>query len=201
MANISVREKRGGEIVKALTGRDVPVVVDPTLLLSAAEWNQVGTSAVSKPSRPYLLTYFLGSVSPARQEFIDRIARERGLAVISLNTLEDLSAYTAGPSEFIDYVASADCVLTDSFHGAVFSIIYRRCFAVFTREGEGPSMNSRIESLLDRFGLSDQIYSQGSGFNWQPDYAVVDSVLDEERANAFEFLRASVGSGSTRSRP
>ncbi|EPR77545.1 hypothetical protein ADILRU_0244 [Leifsonia rubra CMS 76R] len=192
--NISVREEKGAELVKDLTGGNAPVVLDPTLLLNAGDWSELATPAAGKPNRPYLLTYFLGHNSPERQEIARRLARERDLEIVSLNSVEDLSAFVAGPREFVDYISTADYVLTDSFHGAVFSILYRRSFTVFAREGGGPSMTSRLQSLLARFGLDKQMHSQGAALVESPDYAAVEEVLTEARSYAFAFLQSSIDS-------
>lgn len=76
MKAISVREERGREIIKELTGRDVPVTVDPTLLLSRGEWREIEKkpSFVGENDR-YLLTYFLGGCSEEVRDYIEGIAR------------------------------------------------------------------------------------------------------------------------------
>lgn len=85
MKAISVREERGREIIKELTGRDVPVTVDPTLLLSRGEWREIEKkpSFVGENDR-YLLTYFLGGCSEEVRDYIEGIARANELKVIDL---------------------------------------------------------------------------------------------------------------------
>lgn len=80
MKAISVREERGREIIKELTGRDVPVTVDPTLLLSRDEWRKIEKkpSFVGENDR-YLLTYFLGGCSEEVRDYIEGVAGQTGL--------------------------------------------------------------------------------------------------------------------------
>lgn len=62
MHRLSVREDAGAKIIKDLTGRDAPVLVDPTLLLTKEKWLFIAKEADNKPKKKYMLTYFLGGV-------------------------------------------------------------------------------------------------------------------------------------------
>src|SRR5690606_19316447 len=99
-----------------------------------------------KTRSKYLLTYFLGAISKENEERISQFAKEKDLEIIHLANIRDLNAYTADPSEFLDYIYSADMFVTDSFHGSVFSILFEKPFAVLEREGNVKSMSSRIDT-------------------------------------------------------
>src|SRR5699024_6730560 len=117
------------------------------------DWRAISKVSSVKPETPYLLTYFLGEISNNTKKRINKIAKKKKLKIINLASLQDVKYYTADPSEFIDFIDSAELFCTDSFHGAVFSILLKTPFIVFERKGSLPSMNSRIETLLSKFNL------------------------------------------------
>lgn len=191
IASLSIREERGAEIIKDLTNRDAVVLVDPTLMLSKEKWLSVSKEDISKPIGKYLLTYFLGEVSKENQKIINNIAKNNNLQVINLSSIKNEQIYTAGPSEFIDYINSASIFCTDSFHGCVFSILLERPFIVFERQGKIPSMNSRIDTLLSKFQLESRRVEniKDSKQIFQIDYSHIPPILEYERKKAIKYLK------------
>lgn len=90
------------------------------------------------------------------KELINTLSKEYNLDVVNLGSYEQIERYDADPSEFIDYINSSQIFLTDSFHGAVFSIILKKQFIVFERISKVPSMNSRIDTLLTKFKIMNR---------------------------------------------
>src|SRR5699024_7908762 len=133
---ISVREDAGKKIIEDIVGRnDVEVLVDPTMLLTADEWNKVAKRPKQLKTDKYILNYFLGELSEKRKAEIDRIAKENNCEVI--NILDKNSPfYCTGPSEFLYLEKHAFLVCTDSFHSSVFAILYNKPFIVFGRRSE-----------------------------------------------------------------
>lgn len=191
MDKLSVREEAGAKIIKDLTDRDAIVLVDPTMMLTKEKWLSISRAADNKPKNKYLLTYFLGKVSKKTKETIKIISNKNRLEVVNLADIRDGETYIAGPSEFIDYINSASVFLTDSFHGAVFSILLEKPFIVFDRKGNYLSMNSRIETLLNMFKLSSRksnnIFSNNQVF--EVDYSHVPPILEKERKKAIGYLK------------
>lgn len=193
LRHISVREDTGKKIVEEMTSRDdVQVLVDPTMLLTAREW----TDIQEKPSAPlpehYLLTYFLGTVSPERRDAIARQAKERQQTVVNLMD-PDSPFHTIGPEEFLYLIAHADTVCTDSFHGSVFSFLFRRPLVIFSRvsaDGSHSNMGSRLKTFCETFHLEHCAADQNKlpDIPAQADYAAGLAVLEAERAKAFAFL-------------
>lgn len=203
MKAISVREERGREIIKELTGRDVSVTVDPTLLLSREEWRKIE----KKPSfvedgEKYLLTYFLGGCPDDVRKYIDGIARENKLKVIHLyheelpkSEIEDKAWFVADPGEFVWLIAHCELMMTDSFHGCVFSIINEVPFRCFKRGGNIADMSSRMNTLFSKFDIS----SWCIGDTEEPfdrvffkDYTGVGEVIEEEKAFAYKYLKGAL---------
>lgn len=190
---ISVREKEGAKIIKQLIGRDVPVLVDPTLLLNKEEWLKISKEHKNKPKSKYLISYFWGKIPKERETLIKRIAKKYNLEIVNIASLTDKRTYTADPSEFIDYINSASLVLTDSYHGSIFSILMETPFFVFERIG-GPSMYSRIRTLLEMTKLKNR-EEKDIDLNrnlLEMDFSHVQNILNEERKKSFDFLKKAM---------
>lgn len=192
--SISVREKRASEIIKNLIGRDVPVLVDPTMLLSAKEWSRIEFKPEWLKESKYLLTYFLGEVP----HFIKKLAKENNISIINLMDKKIINIYASRVEEFIFLIHHCDLFITDSFHGCVFSILFKKPFLVVNREEKGvPVMTCRIDTLLDTFKLKDRYISFNSeAIDYDnvmnPDYSRIDEILFKEREKSNEFIRKSL---------
>ena len=197
-SHISVRERQGREIVKEITGKDVPVVLDPTLLLTAEQW-----SAMAAPldrSGGYILCYCIskpGALAP----YIQRLAEETGLPVVQLCGIRQkvhpkaACVLDAGPSEFLGLFQNASYVCTNSFHGTVFSVQFQKPFftAVAPSELVVPE-SSRTFSILSRLGLTERIIGTGAtaGLDDTIDWADVDRRLRAARQSSLDYLRAAL---------
>lgn len=187
--NISVREERGKVIIQELTGRkDVEVLVDPTMLLTAEEWDKVSKKPKQLKGKKYILNYFLGNLSEERKKQIEKIAKENDCDII--NILDKNSPfYQTGPSEFLYLEKKAFLICTDSFHACVFAILYNKPFIVFDREDSNASMNSRIETLLKKFNLGNRKYSgKLEEKDLKCDYREAYEILEKEKEKAQNFI-------------
>lgn len=190
---ISVREDAGKRIVEELTGRnDVEVLVDPTMLLTAEEWDKVAKKPEQLKADKYILNYFLGELSESRKKEIERVAKENHCEII--NVLDKNSPfYQTGPSEFLYLEKNAFLICTDSFHSSVFAILYNRPFFVFEREDNLVKMNSRIETLLSKFKLEDRKYKgEITQEMLNVDYKETYKILEKEREKANNFLKKAL---------
>ena len=166
--HLSVRESRGAKILKEYYGIDAKVVIDPTLLLNAKEW-LLYSNKEYKVNSNILLCYFLGENEKVWRD-VERIAKLRNLkvAVIPVFSKDYRRKYKilggVGPAEFVTLFSKVSYVCTDSFHGTVFSILFRKEFKTFKRfEDNNPkSQNSRIISLLEKLSLTDHLENKSS---------------------------------------
>lgn len=190
---ISVREDRAKEIVEELTGRnDVEVLIDPTMLLTADEWDKVSKRPKQLDFDKYILNYFLGELSESRKKEIERVAKENNCQIINILDHND-PFYVCGPSEFLYLEKHAFLICTDSFHSSVFAILYDRPFVVFEREDNTVKMNSRIETLINKFKLKDKKYEgRISEKNLNHDYSEAYKILEFERKKSFDFLKKAL---------
>ncbi len=178
---LCVREQSGANLIKKLTGRDAEVLIDPTLMLDAKEWLKVSKKA-SSVNKPYVLEYFLGERD---EDKLNQISKENNLERVTLLDKNN-RFYTSGPGEFLDLISKADMVCTDSFHACVFSIIFDKPFVVFRREDETKDMYSRIDTLIEMFGVDAE--QQPILINKKSK----QSVLDIQRKKVIDFLKESL---------
>lgn len=193
MSAVSVREEAGSKIIRDLTGIEAPVLVDPTLLLNKNEWLLVSNRALNRVDTPYLLTYFLGGPTDNTRRKLEEIADEKNMKIINLGDITEEDTYITGPREFIDYINNASAFFTDSFHGVVFSIILQTPFVVYERQYSGPSMYSRIETILDNFDMKDR---EANGFDkdiFSMDFSGTHEVLDKEYNKSVNYLKEAFG--------
>lgn len=169
--HISMRENRGAEIVKELTGKDVPVLLDPVFVFNKDEWGQMIPQKDAE-FEPYIFCYFLGD-NPKYREKAKELAEKTGLKIVTLRHLDryvdfdeqfgDYAPYDVDPARFLNILRNAQYVCTDSFHGTAFSIICEKKFLVFDRynSNSSNSKNSRIESLCKNLDLESRRYTEG----------------------------------------
>lgn len=143
---ISMREEAGAAIVKKLTGRNVPVVLDPTMLLSVERWRAVAKKPKHFGSDSFVFKYVLGNdVNNSR---IDKIALDRKSRIIDIND----ESLCIGPAEFVWLIDHCDAVCTDSFHASVFALLYHKPLGIYEREDSEADMSSRLDTLCSLFG-------------------------------------------------
>ena len=203
---VSMRENRGSEIVKELTGRDVPTILDPVLMFDEKEWLDLIPTQKEYIGEPYLFAYFLGA-NRSHREAVTSAARELGCKVVALRHLDqyveadehfgDFAPYDVGPSRFLNLLRGAKYVCTDSFHGSVFSIIHHKSFVVFNRYNEKSklSKNSRIDTLCANLGLEGRRFGTHADIVKQLtapiDYSRVDQKLSALKRATSDYLDAA----------
>jgi len=205
---VSVRECAAVEIMRGMIAGQVFHALDPTLLWTAERWSRLAAPETS--ARPYLLAYVLpgdGAVESTIRDLARRWSRAEGLGVVYLNQRpyrrfvpHEKNDFTAGPAEFLSLLSRASGVVTNSFHGTAFSIVFHRPFlSVYRPPGSGPAVRSgRIVSLLSRVGLESQGVQLGArpGRLQMPEVRW-DSVgslgrLDVLRGASREFLKRAL---------
>lgn len=190
--NISVREESGKEIIFNLIGRtDTQVVLDPTMLLRANDWEKVikiPEQINSIKGKKYILNYFLGDLLENNMKKIQMFADENDCEIINLLDVNSIF-YNCGPSEFLYLIKNAYLICTDSFHSSVFSILFHKPFLVFERKDAHINMGSRINSLLNKFNLNSNYFDGTVNKKiFNTDYSNVDKKLEDERKKSIDFL-------------
>lgn len=194
---ISVREKQAKELLSTFAGREVMQTSDPTFLLQPSEWKELANYPNIKT--PYIL-YFALHIDNVILDYCKKLSIESGLPLYVMNQTQpapiDNSYFAikdAGPRDFIGYIANADMVITDSFHGTVFSIIMgSKNF--YTYIAPNSNRGSRIEDLLNTFSLSNHILNSNFERNYnelqdgKPDKDMNISIIQQERKRSASFL-------------
>lgn len=203
---LSVRERQGEKIIRELTGRDALTVLDPTLLLTAEDWEPYLSAPIF--SEPYILCYFITSGAKYK-EFVQAIQKKYELPVVSLCGSRRIvpqtrySVLDAGPKEFLRLFADAAVICTDSFHGTVFSVNFEKEFFCFkSTTNTEMAVNSRLYNILDKLGLLFRMFSHTMDYHEFRkrigqeavviDYSQVHAILREERDKSIRYLRDSL---------
>ena len=174
IGHLSCRESAGVELIKRSFGLEATHVMDPTLLLSAEEWG----NAISRKNRlvekPYNLVYcFLGTKN-GREDIFEQIKLQKDRELVFLsgadgNYKKYMYKNEAGPFEFVQMYRDAEFVITDTFHGMLFAIIFRKPFVVLAKEPFGISAD-RLKFTLSSLGLEDR-------------YIQYETIIDEKYLN------------------
>lgn len=201
---LSAREQSGVEFIKAITGRDAFWAVDPTLLLNKEEWKSALNLNDNYTEKKYLLVYmFQGSKNVNDQ--IHDFAKRHDLEIvyIPMTISENFDNFkngiesSYGPSEFVDMFMNASFVVTNSFHGLLFSLICNTPFALIHRgeKNEWKDHEERMNSILGLVGLSNHYLYENEEFTDELlniDYDAVNSVIQEQRAQSKQYLYNSI---------
>lgn len=148
VAAISMREDAGADIVRGLADIDAPVVLDPTMLLTADDWSAVSKKPLALADvHAYAFKYVLGD--DANGDTIEEMASDLGLKIIDAMD----RSLKLGPAEFVWLIAHSSFVCTDSFHASVFALLHHKPLAIFERCGKERDMSSRFDTLCGSFGL------------------------------------------------
>lgn len=189
---IVVRESYGADVVEKLTGKRPMVACDPTLLLTDEEWSE---KIVEPKETKYILVYQLG-INREIVEFVRKLKRTTKLKVVYIpfplvGFLSGRYKITIGPSEWMGLFKNAEYVVSDSFHGIVFSLIFNRKFFA---KVNGHHTNRRVEQLLERTKLSYRTIDAVKDENLMDeiDFTYANEQLREMREESFEILRKVV---------
>lgn len=193
MDHISCREPEAARAVKQLTGREADVVLDPVLLLDEKEWKRIEEPYDKIPSE-YILLYL---ISPEAGYF--KLAYEMAMSLklplyyINYSPRRPLNPKiknmrNVSPGQFLYLLHHAAYVITNSFHGTAFSILYRKNFFTLKDERKSKS-NQRTERILNLFSLQKQFVTETSqSLSREPDYSQTACRLEEERKKSITFL-------------
>ena len=201
---LSTREIAGQEIIKELTGKNAKVVCDPTLLFNSEQWMKI-LPEEKVISEKYIFCYFLGDNNEHRNQ-AEILSQKTGYKIVTIPFLDnfvereltfgDYKMFDIDTKDFVNLIRNAEYVLTDSFHGSIFSILNHKKFITFNRYTSGKgSRNSRIDSLCHLLNLNDRRFEKNildNIFN-DIDYDNVEIKLNELRNASISYLIDSLG--------
>lgn len=194
---ISVREKAAIPFVRKMSGKDVVSVLDPTLLVDIKEWNLISKEPKKHISN-FLLVYNL-SGNKGLGQLAKIVANKLGLPILHINRLPYGHQYprqnAVRPEEWLWYFSNASFIITDSFHGTVFSILNNKPFYTI----QPAPRNMRAVDLLTPLGLSHRLYSSWKDVEIDTtdiNYFSVMNKLDQMRKESYSYLDDAIAACS-----
>lgn len=193
---ISVRDENSGRTVHKLTGREVVYHLDPVLAYDYVGKCKKIPTIHSKEK--YLILYaYSGRISNEESDKITAYAKNKGLKIYAIGGVQKCADrfVNCSPFEVLAYFANAEEVITDTFHGTIFSVITKQKFITLVRKSVGTSYGNeeKLTDLLDRLGLLERIaFSIDEVFEKQNksiDYDLVHTLIDKERIRTYEYLK------------
>lgn len=198
---ISVREDSGIDICRDNFNVLAECHLDPTLLLTIENYRELIANADTKKTKGNLLVYILDETKETK-ELVSKIVEAKSLTPFYLNlnvhdtTIPVEKRILPSVEQWLRGFDEADYVLTDSFHGCIFSILFKKQFVSLGNKVRGME---RFESLLKKFALEDRLVNIDSYeniysllFYRKIQYEKVYDILNKERDHAYSFLRYAI---------
>ena len=192
---ILVRENTAEEIIKKNGFNNVKQVLDPTLLLNEEEWSKLAEKT-KLDGKEYILVYQLHH-NKQMEDYLKKLKKHTKLPVYRIHPSfyygfkPGKFIYLPTPGEYISYIKNAKYIVTDSFHGTVFSLIFNKNF-VDILPGE---TSTRIESILKLVKQEKRIIKDFSNFDWLNNsiqYGEINKILKEEREKSLQDFENAI---------
>lgn len=198
---LSVREEGTHELIKEATGKEAKINVDPTILLTKENWEKM-LPKEKIYNKPYILYYTL-KPSKSRSLLLKKLGKKLNKKVVVANPSfkYDLlggfvKKYESGPIEFLNLIKNADLVVSSSFHGTVFSILFNKPF--FALNGKN---DFRISTLLKKSGLEDRAILEDDDISklvncaYNVNFKQANDNIDKERKKSKIYLENALDLG------
>lgn len=201
--SLSIRENNGKKWIKDLCNKDVDVLLDPTLLLEREDYDRIADKNYRVKDK-YIFFY-----SPAFNRdicrFVKKISEKYNLKVITWSTKSYYMKFikTFGfelpdyedPSIYLNLIKNADLVITTSYHGTIFSTIYRKKFIV-VKNGGMYGDDDRVKTLLEQLNMNDRLmpYTFDETYNYfsSVDYSEYDSNLPKLKKKSIDYINKEI---------
>ena len=199
---ISTREERGAKILTELLQRNVPVVEDPTFLLSEEDWlDLIDNESKIKLPEKYIFLYSLQGIKMAKKwkDFLRKLGKRLELPILTVTPFFPVhdtgitAIIDAGPLDVLKLFANATYIFTDTFHGTAFSIHFRKTFWVYQ---SSDSKDARKQNILKKYHLQNQVINTLQVENFKTieeiDYQPKEILLSERKAASLAYLKAAL---------
>ena len=173
---ISVREKEAVGLCKSHLEMDAELLIDPTMLLNDSIYGKYSSDRIIQDK--YVFVYWLGALNDISKYVSEYESLGYKVKVITLRGNHVVDSV----EDWLSYIKYADIVLTDSFHGCVFSMLFHKQFVAYCNKSGG---YGRIQSLFESMGISDKLENP----KMNVDYTIVDNQMEALRAKANNYLQ------------
>lgn len=133
-------------------------VVDPTLLVTAEVWRNLARPQPHAGGKA--LVYTLAGLEPQSMSAVQRLCDGHGLGIDLLSPLDGGNLWETDAQDFLGMILQSECIITDSYHGALFAMQFEKPLVVVPRSGHGAAMNTRFDAFMQTFGLEDRLLSR-----------------------------------------
>lgn len=198
--NISVREKKAIPILNKISSMEIIEVLDPTLLLKKNEWNLLLKGKENAIKKPYIVCYLLKKeVFDLEYKLIEKIKEKYKLEIYFINqryskySFKKNTLYDIGIEEFLLILKEAELIITDSFHGTLFSIIYEKEFITLIEKKN--LADTRRQNILEKLELEVRGIYLDQNYNLdfsKIDYKKVNNKLNKYREESLKYLKESL---------
>lgn len=197
---LSVREDNGKKWLKDLTGLDIPIIADPTVLLTEEEWETA--LPINNIEEKFILYYAFSYSSKYNNKIMQEVIRKTGMPIYIIDgkswAINKLDQYgiklwkKSGPLAFLELMKNADLVLVQSFHGIVFSALFHKTFwSLRNKEIKNPD-DDRARVILRQTGLTSRAITYDDLLSVDlleaVDYVEVDTKMQHMREEAFKYI-------------
>lgn len=204
---LACREQEGVDYIKEQIGLNANLTLDPTLLLTKDDWINNLSLDIKIGSRPYILCYLFKGLPKYIEKEVYRISKERDMDVRYIpmlssefeKELNNGNTGPYGPREFVELFMNASFVVTNSFHGFLFSLIAEKPFVVIHREKNNAwkANESRISNLMELLNITDRYIEPSDSITnemFKLDYTRITTLLKNERLKSLSYLQLVVDS-------
>ena len=188
------RDNRTKEIVKEITGVSPDIVCDPTFLVDRSVFSRKDTVPVKKAAEEYVLIYSYG-IGEELEKKIKDFAEENRLKIVSACFYYKWADYNimCGPMDFCSIIKGADCVITTTFHGTIFSVLNQKQFISIPA-------SIKTNDLLEQIGLAERIVGEKAGVDVIQgllkqdiiDYIEVNKRISDMRSKSLQLLTKGI---------
>ncbi len=190
---VSVREEYAKDLLALYTDKNIEVTCDPTLLLTEEEWMQIADP--KKRKGKYIFAYST-STRPNYTSFLKKLRRQTGLPVVQItwspaDAIKQKSLTFPTPQRWLRLLHDAEYVVTNSFHGTAFAVLFHKKFFVAIQGERSVRNNVRLYDFLNGLGLDDRLYSETPDTipTTAPDFTAADKQLQAVRDHSIRYIR------------
>ena len=190
---ISLREKSACDFIESFTGFQTKCLLDPVFLFDKSEWKSI--SKEPRIKGPYILCYQVLS-NKLMQKVVNKLKKETGYPVVAICNVPfkwiraDYSFFDVSPEEFLGLYNNAACVVTTSFHGTAFGVLFNKTTYTIPKS----ISSNRIFDLMHLMGLDEYVVTDVKTMAKKPiDWNKVNEVIERERESSVGFLHEMMG--------
>ena len=190
---ITLREKTGASFVKSITDQQASVVLDPTLLLDECDWRkELIEPVVGK--RPFVLIYMIAECKELLA-LAKRLGKEKDLEVIYISDriykpAGVTSERNVGPKEFLSLIDEASIVVTNSYHGICFSMIFKKDVYIGLLP-RNTIVNARLLDVIKKYQLEKRLLGSKNFSLVAPiDYGFINAEIQNERSKSIDWVKS-----------